>query len=289
MAIRSGLRRRSFGYRIEGRGSPRRGFRSGGRRRERAVTPYYDEDGITIYHGKCEEVLSSLDLEVNVTVTSPPYNQMSRMGDRGGMHGGGKWVRQNETTAYEDDMPEDEYAAWLISVAAHCAAVTVPGGSMFYNHKVRYRDGVPLHPLELVRSFEGFRLRQEVIWHTGAVAFNARMFAPCDERIYWLVAGEDNHKWNQEAAGFMSIWRMTPPSSIDGHPCPYPIELPTRCIVAASDPGDLVLDPFMGSGTSMRAAKDLGRRGIGVEMREDFCEIAAKRLAQGVLDFGAAS
>lgn len=79
---------------------------------------------------------------------------------------------------------------------------------------------------------------------------------------------------------------MSPPTDVDGHPCPFPLELPKRCIAATTDLGDVVLDPFMGSGTTLRAAKDLGRKAIGIEIEERYCEIAAKRLAQEVLDFG---
>lgn len=249
--------------------------------------PYYADEWTTIYCGDNRAILAAPSFPtVDLTVTSPPYNQMARMGDRGGMHGGGKWVRQNEDTAYIDDLDENEYRELHIGIASLVRDVTRPGGSMFYNHKVRYRDGEALHPLDLVRGFDGWRLRQEVIWHTGAVAFNARMFAPSDERIYWLVNGDGAHKWNQEAAGFLTVWRMLPPTMVDGHPCPFPIDLPTRCIVAATDPGDLVLDPFMGSGTTLRAAKDTGRRAIGIDREERYCEIAARRLGQEVLDLG---
>ena len=67
----------------------------------------------------------------------------------------------------------------------------------------------------------------------------------------------------------------------------YPEEIPARAIAAVTDPEDLVLDPFMGSGTTLRAAKDLGRRAIGIEIEEKYCEIAAKRLSQEVFDFAA--
>lgn len=70
-----------------------------------------------------------------------------------------------------------------------------------------------------------------------------------------------------------------------GHPAQFPIALPAWFISAATGPGGSVLDPFMGSGTTLRAAKDLGRKAIGIEINEAYCEIAAKRLSQGALNF----
>jgi site-specific DNA-methyltransferase (adenine-specific) len=86
-----------------------------------------------------------------------------------------------------------------------------------------------------------------------------------------------------------TVWRITPrPQGID-HPCPFPIEIPSRIIQMYSLPGHTVIDPFMGSGTTLVAAKNLGRRAIGIELEEKYCEIAATRLSQQVLDFGGAA
>ena len=71
------------------------------------------------------------------------------------------------------------------------------------------------------------------------------------------------------------------------HPAPFPLKLATRAISSTS--AQLVVDPFAGSGTTLRAAKDLGRRSIGIELDERYCEIAAKRMGQEVLDFGGAA
>lgn len=82
------------------------------------------------------------------------------------------------------------------------------------------------------------------------------------------------------------LWRIPPVSGSD-HPAPFPLPLATRAIGTTT--ADLVVDPFMGSGTTLRAAKDLGRRAIGIERTERFCEMAAKRMAQEVLDLGGAA
>lgn len=256
------------------------------------MKPYYDDETCVIYHANALTALLSVS-DIATTVTSPPYNTLgSRVpakptGGFGSERLGG-WVANLHETGYADDMDELEYTMWQVSIAAGIANVSLPGASFFYNHKQRSRDRRTVHPLDITRRFFGWELRQELVWRRpGAVQFNARMFAPNDERVIWLVRNDGvPHKWNQEAARWLSVWDMAPPVEVDGHPCPFPIELPKRCILATTDPGDVVLDPFMGSGTTLRAAKDLGRRAIGIEIEERYCEIAAKRLAQEVLDLG---
>ena len=89
-----------------------------------------------------------------------------------------------------------------------------------------------------------------------------------------------------------NVWRIQPEPrgpETGHHPAPFPTTLADRCIRLSTWPGETVLDPFMGSGSTLRAAKDLGRKAIGIELSERYCEIAAKRMGQEVLDFGAAS
>lgn len=226
---------------------------------------------------------------VDCVVTSPPYNTLgSRIpASPTGKYAGSAWHAKVVEHGYADDMDEATYIGWQIAVADGLADACKPGASLFYNHKVRYRDKVPVHPIDIVRQFDGWSLRQEIVWdRRSGMALNASMFCPSDERIYWMVKPGSDHKWNQTSAGQMTVWSFPPQTGIDGHPCPYPLQLPTRCIAATTDPGDLVLDPFAGSGTTLRAAMDLGRKSIGIEKHEPYLEVIAKRLAQGVLDFG---
>ena len=85
-----------------------------------------------------------------------------------------------------------------------------------------------------------------------------------------------------------TVWNLTPARRA-GHPAPFPVELARRAIRLSTWPGETVLDPFAGSGTTLLAARQLGRRAIGVEASERYCELAATRLAQGGLDFRGAA
>jgi hypothetical protein len=105
---------------------------------------------------------------------------------------------------------------------------------------------------------------------------------PADERIY--VLGKPR-AWHDD--GSTTVWRFhAGPQGFD-HPCPFPLELPLRLIALFTDPGMTVIDPFAGAGTTLRAAKDLGRKAIGIERVERFCEVAAQRMSQEVFDLTA--
>jgi site-specific DNA-methyltransferase (adenine-specific) len=258
------------------------------------VKPYYEQDGITIYHGDCREILPGLG-GIDATFTSPPYNTLgSRIPEKpsgmwGQSHGGIGLARDVNADGYADDLDEAEYQAQQIAIVEMVAARLRPGGSLFYNHKCRWRDGVISHPALWMRP-SSLYLRQELIWDRGgSMTFNARMFATCEERVLWFVKPGERHKWNQPAgSALLSVWSIPPEEgSRKPHPVSFPLELPMRALAATTSPGAVVLDPFMGSGTTLRAAKDLGRKAIGIEIEERYCAIAAKRLAQQVLEFGA--
>ena len=161
------------------------------------------------------------------------------------------------------------------------ASVCADDASLFYNHQLRWRQRQCLHPVQWFQP-SGWTLRQDIVWDRGGgMMFNSRMFYRRDERILWFVRG-DKWKWRHASVGHGTVWRIGSAQRKE-HPVAFPTAIPARCVAAASDARDVVLDPFMGSGTTLRAAKDLGRKAIGIEIEEKWCEVAAKRLSQEVL------
>jgi len=177
----------------------------------------------------------------------------------------------------------EEYQAWQIQVLNEVWRVTKPGGSFFYNHKLRWRQGEMLHPYAWVSQTK-WVVRQELIWDR-MIAANLRgwRFWQVDERIYWLYKPIGSHKVGTELksrhALLTSIWRF-PPERDNPHPAPFPIELPLRAIYAVMDEtkGGIVLDPFAGSGTTLVAAKILGHHYIGIEISPEYVAMAERRL-----------
>ena len=241
------------------------------------MKPYYSHAGITIYHGDCREILPTLP-NVDLVISSPPYNTMPASHKPSGIHAERKsgvnlWIKK-ASEGYFDTRPEEEYQAWIVSVFE--AAMERCLGLMWINHKIRYRDGVAIHP---ARMFP-WPIYSEVIWDRGSsMALNCKRYAPSTEHL--LAFGKPSI-WNDDLNGMMSVWRIAPDDDTD-HPCAFPLELVRRPIISSSNEGHIVLDPFMGSGTTLRAAKDLGRKAIGIEIEEKYCEIAARRLSQEVL------
>lgn len=253
------------------------------------MTPYYEDNHCAIYHDDCATVLPQLST-VDLVFTSPPYNlagnpwtesscrsakSMSRTVSKwNNGSAGGRGITYDE---HDDAMPWPEYVAWQHFVLNSLWDVLSPDGAIFYNHKPRVIDKRLWTPLELN---PGLPLRQIVIWaRTGGLNYNATAFVPTHEWIM-ILAKQDWRLKSKAVSGIGDVWRVPQEANTD-HPAPFPASLPARAI-EATRPG-LVLDPFMGIGSTLRAAKDAGVKGIGIEKSERYCEIAAKRLGQEVL------
>lgn len=224
-----------------------------------------------LVHGDCLEFLSTLaDKSVHCVVTSPPYNLNKQAS------GGGSSKRGYDGW-YPDDLPELEYQAQQREVVAALSAKTV--GSVFYNHRIRYawhsrnkhrNPNNIYHPLHWLGDFP---IWCEIIWDRGGTTGHANgRFRLSDERIYQIGKPHVFHD-----LGMTTIWRINP-SRNEGHVCTFPEDLVERCILSCTNPGDTVLDPYMGSGTTGLVASRLGRKFIGIERDAEYFKLASARL-----------
>jgi len=229
-----------------------------------------------IFCGDALEILREIpDDSIDLGITSPPYNK--------GENKKGWLVNKVVYKNSKDNLPEDEYQQMQIKVLNELYRVIKPGGSFFYNHKIRWEKGVMLHPMDWLRKTK-WVIRQEIIWDR-MIAANLRgwRFWQVEERIYWLYKPKDNNLIGEELksrhALLTSIWRI-PPEKDNPHPAPFPIELPTRIIFSIFDDekGKVVIDPYCGSGTTLVAAKLLGHHFIGIDISEEYVEFAKSRL-----------
>jgi site-specific DNA-methyltransferase (adenine-specific) len=260
------------------------------------MQPYWtSSDGLTVvYHALAEEVLPTLPAgSVDMVFTSPPYNlgtttgggfakplghysAASGLGARGNRFG--KWSGGALAGGYgehDDAMPHGEYVAWQQSILTECWSLLSERGAIFYNHKPRVLAGRLVTPLEYLPPELAESVRQAVIWaRAGGVNFAPTHYLPTHEwivvlaRAAWRLRG-------RAASGIGDVW-MIPQESGSPHPAPFPLALPTRAIETAA-PGS-VLDPFMGSGTTLEAARNAGIPAIGIEREERWCEYTARRL-----------
>ena len=203
---------------------------------------------------------------IDLIITSPPYNI-------GKMHSN---TLQFGTYA-GNDMNEIDYQMWQTSFLNECFRILKDEGSMFYNHKVRIKNGLAIHPINFI-SKSNFLLKQEIVWDMGKSANCDKIrFFPFSERIYWLVKNPKTKLNNIN--NLSDVWRCVPTHKRKdiGHIAVMPIEIVNNIIMSFEDTGT-ILDPFMGSGTTGVACKNLGRDFIGIELDECYYEIAKDRI-----------
>ncbi|MEM4097757.1 MAG: site-specific DNA-methyltransferase [Candidatus Micrarchaeaceae archaeon] len=229
---------------------------------------------ITLKQGDCLELIKELpDESIDLVVTSPPYNKHSN-----NRHIGKTDTWQNakiDYGVYVDDMPEADYQEWQKKVIRELLRVLKKDGSIFYNHKPRIVNHRIIFPNEWLSEFN---IRQMIIWNRkSSPNIEPIRFIPSTEYIYWITKEAKTPKFNPEAMKYTEVWNITPLPNPD-HPAPFPEELPRRCILATTNEGDTVLDPFMGSGTTGVACVQLNRNFIGYEINPEYVKIAEKRI-----------
>jgi len=231
------------------------------------TTPYYQDDSVTIFHGDCrdfikETVISSsaivrldLNLPIDAVLTDPPY------GIDGGSGGDAR------------DFAKGVYRASFDDTAGYIATVCVPVIAALRDCEI---------PMAVTPG-----VRNLFLYPT-----------PTDMGCFWTPAGATHGPWGfqtfhpilfygrdyRAGKGALPSGKLvTEAAEKNGHPCPKPLGAWRWLLDKVCPPGGVVFDPFVGSGTTLRAAKDLGRKAIGIEIEERYCEIAAQRCAQEVL------
>lgn len=212
---------------------------------------------------------------IDIGVTSPPYNkQENKKG----------WLVKNvKYDNITDKKPENIYQNEQIEVLNELFRIIKPGGSFFYNHKIRWERGIMFHPYSWISQTK-WCIRQEIIWDR-MIAANIRgwRFWQTDERIFWLHKPKDKKDMiGKELASkhalMTSIWKIRPESK-NNHPAPFPLAIPARCIYSILDEYQgTVIDPYCGSGTTLVAAKLLGHKFIGIDISEFYLDQTKIRL-----------
>jgi DNA modification methylase len=269
------------------------------------VAPFFDDGQVTLY---CAD-LRSVELvagSVGAVVTSPPYNVGLDYADT------------------SDTLPWPEYWALAAAAARLIAGALVEGGRAWVDTAVSVpvisgsRDPhsgstgkarvMLAHRWASVLEGAGLDLVDQVAWCSprGAGTAWGSWESPAAPNLRgdWesvLVASsggwertppEGAERWRDGVGGWpalcSTVWNLTP-ARRDGHPAPFPVELARRAVRLSTWPGEIVLDPFAGSGTTLLAARQLGRRAVGIEASERYCALAADRLSQTTLDFEGAA
>jgi site-specific DNA-methyltransferase (adenine-specific) len=221
-------------------------------------TPYYEDSAVTLYHGDCFELIPQLGA-VDHVITDPPYSERTHKGARTAGDGSEKLITfaHIEFNALRSLLDSIDVARWVVMTCdlAHAAQLMIsPPDSLEFIRLGVWVKPNPTPQFTGDRPGQGFE--QVVILHP-----------------------KGRKKWN--GGGYPAVWTC---NKISGrHPTEKPIELYTRFIEQFTNSGDLILDPFAGSGTTLEAAKLMGRKAIGIELDEKYCEIAANRLRQEML------
>jgi site-specific DNA-methyltransferase (adenine-specific) len=260
-------------------------------------TPYYSDDSVTIYHGDSLDILPTISA-VELLFTSPPYAQQ-----RAGLYQG---------------IDETDYPHW---VAEWMGSVDLSHlGSVIINIREHIQNGVMsdyVHKTRMLIRDDGWHECDELIWvkPESPPVGHPRRFRRSWERLLWfsrsrqpncypthmgqpskrigMTTSTGSAEWlkgtKTPTAGvarspdFVVCGMSTERQTVD-HPAAFQSGLAKWVVGGFTQREDTVLDPFMGSGTTLRAAKDLGRKAIGIEIEERYCEIAARRMGQEVLD-----
>ena len=221
----------------------------------------------TLYKGDCVDVMRGMPAEsVDLIITSPPYNL-----------GTNHHTGNTRTNTYFDNMDEGNYQQWQVCVLEECFRILKQTGSMLYNHKNRIKGGVQISPYEWLYKTK-FIIKQEVVWFNRSQNFDKIRFYPMTERIYWLAKERTTKLFNTINKHDVFDTKDWPAVGTKGiHKRAFPEKMVSD-LISCFPNSKVILDPFTGSGTTIKVAASMGLEGIGIEISEEFCELIKERM-----------
>jgi DNA modification methylase len=218
------------------------------------MTPYYEEAGITIYHGDCREILPQLG-RFDLLLTDPPYGIGEARNKRGGsQHGAAVAPSRDYGAATWDDAAP---APWVFGMMQSISTSQIIFGGNYF----------PLPPSKC--------------WLVWDKENGNNGYADCE--LAWTNLNKAVRRINWRWMGMLQENMESKEERV--HPTQKPLGVMKWTISQAPDDVKTIIDPYCGSGTTLVAAKDLGLTATGIELEERYCEIAANRLRQSVLNF----
>ncbi len=257
------------------------------------IQPFFSDSkkNITLYHGDCIDILAKMSNVypngfVDVIFADPPYF----LSNGGISCQSGKMVSVNKGEWDRSNGPELNHQFnrdWL----SVCQKALKPNGTIWVSGTSHV-----IHSIGFAMQQLGFKILNDIAWvkPNPPPNLSCRYFTHASETVIWAAKNtKSRHLFNYQDMRRMnggkqmkSVWHIYPPSSSEKefgkHPTQKPLELLKRILLASSNPGDLILDPFLGSGTTGVAAVDLGRKFIGIEMDKIYLETAVKRIRKSI-------
>lgn len=253
--------------------------------------PYFENKNFILYNADCTELMDKIPKNsINTTITSPPYNI-------------GK--------EYEKVKPVESYINWCESWITQIYDITQSNGSLLLNlGYLEIEDKGRNIPIPyLLWDKTPFYLIQEIIWNYGAGVSCRKILSPRNEKILWYVKNKNEYTFNLDSIrdpnvkypnskrngksrvnplgkNPSDVWQIAKVTSGRNrsskertkHPAQFPNELIKKFVEGFSKPNDIIFDPFLGSGTTAEMAILHGRECVGIEIREDYCDIAIERV-----------
>jgi site-specific DNA-methyltransferase (adenine-specific) len=249
---------------------------------ELANAPTYRDELVTIFCADSTRLDVVADESVDLVITSPPYNL--DVGYNG----------------YHDDLPYERYLEWVETWAAALWRVAHHGGRACINIPLdSNKGGKRAIYADYVRAFlaAGWTYQTTIVWNEQNISRRTAWGSWLSPSAPFVTAPVEmvpvfyKDEWRRTREGrttdierdeflawTLGVWQFPGenPKKV-GHPAPFPLELPRRLIKLYSFVEDVILDPFVGSGTTALAAKLLGRQCVGVDLSPDYCDMAAGR------------